>query len=243
MSVVRVVKTRGYTVMSNFHLRDGRLSLKAKGLMSVMLSLPEGWDYTLKGLASIGLDGIDAVRSGMVELEKAGYVTRERSRDEKGRLAGCDYTVYERPPEPRENPTTENPALDYPTQGIPVQGNPTQSIKEGANKEGLITKGTTTEEGARAPEAPNKPPREPRHRHGEFGHVFLSDSDFERLKQKFPADWAEKIRELDEYIETSGKHYRNHLLVIERWDKRGKQEAAASGGKACRYQHDEGDVL
>ena len=243
MSVVRVVKTRGYTVMSNFHLRDGRLSLKAKGLMSVMLSLPEGWDYTLKGLASIGLDGIDSVRTGMVELEKAGYVIRERSRDERGRLAGCDYTVYERPLEPRETPTLEKPALDFPTQEIPAQVNPTQLIKEGTSKEGSITEETTTEGEARPRKMLERPPREPRHRLGEFGHVLLCDSDLDKLKRKFPADWAEKIRNLDEYIETSGKRYRNHLLVIERWDARDREKAAASNGRADRYQHDEDDVL
>ena len=80
MSVVRVVKTRGYTVMSNHHLRDKGLSFKAKGLMSVMLSLPEEWDYTVRGLASISMEGMDAVRSGIAELERAGYVTRQRVR-------------------------------------------------------------------------------------------------------------------------------------------------------------------
>ena len=105
MAVFRVAKTRNYTVMSNHHFRNRELSLKAMGLLSLMLSLPNTWDYSLKGLATICGDGITSVRAGIIELEKHGYVVRERIRDEYGRLADTEYTIYEIPQtKPPNNP-------------------------------------------------------------------------------------------------------------------------------------------
>ena len=114
MSVFRVEKSKGYTVMSNHHLRNHALSLKAKGLLSQMLSLPDDWDYTLQGLAQINKESIDAIREAVRELERAGYIKRSRERDERGCLRGIVYTIYEQPhaePTPEE-PTQEKPALD-----------------------------------------------------------------------------------------------------------------------------------
>ena len=88
MAVFRIDKTRDYTVMSNHHLRNTALSLKAKGLLSLMLSLPDNWDYTTKGLASICKDGIDSICSAVKELEQHGYIVRERVRNDKGQLIG-----------------------------------------------------------------------------------------------------------------------------------------------------------
>ncbi len=97
MSVFRVKKQGDFTIMSNFHLRDKNLSNKSKGLLSIMLSLPEEWDYTVDGLVYICKDGYDSIRSQIHELEKYGYITRERERNEKGQLKGCNYVVYEIP--------------------------------------------------------------------------------------------------------------------------------------------------
>ena len=97
MAVFRVEKNSGYTAMSNHHLRNRALSLKAKGLLSQMLSLPEDWDYTLQGLARINRESIDAIRQAIRELEQAGYIQRSRERDEKGRLRGADYVIFELP--------------------------------------------------------------------------------------------------------------------------------------------------
>ena len=88
MSIFRVEHTTGFTVMSNNHLRDKNLSLKAKGLLSQMLSLPEEWDYTLAGLSFINREKIDAVREAIKEL-----IVRTRERDEKGRLNGTEYVM------------------------------------------------------------------------------------------------------------------------------------------------------
>jgi len=100
MAVFHVKKTTDYTVMSNHHLRDKSLSLKAKGLLSQMLSLPEEWDYTLQGLAYINREQIDAIRQAVHELERAGYIVRVRERDSRGRLRGAEYTIYEEPQPP-----------------------------------------------------------------------------------------------------------------------------------------------
>ena len=113
MAVFRVERNRGYTVMSNHHLRNRDLTLKAKGLLSQMLSLPDNWDYTLAGLSHINREKIDAIREAVRELEKAGYIVRSRERDEKGRLRGADYIIYEQPQPPVSDlPTLENPTLD-----------------------------------------------------------------------------------------------------------------------------------
>ena len=100
MAVFRVERNKGYTVMSNHHLRNKELSLKAKGLLSQMLSLPEDWDYTLAGLSFINREKIDAIREAVKELERAGYIVRSRERDEKGRLRGADYVIFEQPQPP-----------------------------------------------------------------------------------------------------------------------------------------------
>ena len=163
MAVFRVERNTGYTVMSNHHLRNKELSLKAKGLLSQMLSLPEDWDYTLAGLSHINREKIDAIREAVKELEKAGYIVRSRERDEKGRLRGADYVIYEQP-QPREpeaatsggqppildlptleNPTLDNPTLEKPTQEKPTLENPTQLNKDILSKEQSITDLSSTD--------------------------------------------------------------------------------------------------
>ena len=133
MAVFRVERNRGYTVMSNHHLRNRDLTLKAKGLLSQMLSLPDNWDYTLAGLSHINRESIDAIRTAVWELEKAGYITRRQGRDEKGKMAAIEYTIYEQPQLENpilENPTTDNPMLENPMTDNPTLENPTQLNKD-----------------------------------------------------------------------------------------------------------------
>ena len=128
MSVFRVERTHDYTVMSNHHLKNRALSLKAKGLLSLMLSLPDDWDYTLQGLAHISLEKVDAIRKAITELENEGYITRTRERDEQGRLRGTEYIIREKPISGKpmlENPTLDNPILEKPTLGKPMLEKPT----------------------------------------------------------------------------------------------------------------------
>lgn len=124
MAVFRVEKNKDYTIMSNHHLRNMNLSMKAKGLLSLMLSLPENWDYTLGGLASICKDGIASIRAAVVELEENGYLTRARIRNEKGQLTDTEYTIRESPffaPPVCEKPMVVSPALEKPTSENPTQ--------------------------------------------------------------------------------------------------------------------------
>ena len=135
MAVFRVERNTGYTVMSNHHLRNKDLTLKAKGLLSQMLSLPEDWDYTLAGLSYINRESVDAIRTAIWELEKAGYIKRYQGRDERGKMTAIEYVIYEQP-QPLldlpilENPTTDNPILENPTSDKPTSENPTQINKD-----------------------------------------------------------------------------------------------------------------
>ena len=141
MAVFRIEKTRDYTVMANHHLRNMELSLKAKGLLSLMLSLPEEWDYTTKGLAHICKDGVDSICAGVRELEDHGYVVRERIRNPNGQLGAIEYTILEQPRElkqekpERENPVQANPVLDDPVLGKPEPATPAQLNTYRTNKD------------------------------------------------------------------------------------------------------------
>ena len=133
MAVCRIEKTKDYTVMANHHLRNKGLSLKAKGLLSLMLSLPEDWDYTVKGLAYICKDGIDSINGAIKELETTGYMHRQRVRNDRGQLTTTEYTIREYPQNmggdtfPAEGlPAQESPILENPTQAMPIQEEPHQ---------------------------------------------------------------------------------------------------------------------
>jgi len=158
MAVFRIEKTQNYTVMSNHHLRNEALTLKAKGLLSQILSLPPSWDYTLKGLSHINRESLDAIRNAVQELERAGYITRSRERKENGQLGGADYIIHEQPPEgfmPDKDttppisgkPTQDKPTLENPTQVTSTLENPTQLNKDKAlsSKEKSITDSSSTD--------------------------------------------------------------------------------------------------
>lgn len=149
-NVVRVIKDTNFTVMSNYHLRDNKLSLKAKGLLSLVLSLPEDWDYTIKGLLQFARDKNDSFAATLKELENNGYLNRERKRNEKGQVKGNKYYFYETPKlnekftetklesPKRENPVqVKKPKRENPVQGKPVQENPVLLNKDILNKEKL----------------------------------------------------------------------------------------------------------
>ena len=150
MAVFRVEKTKDFTVMSNHHLRNVSLSLKAKGLLSLMLSLPDNWDYTTKGLAHICKDGVDSISSAIKELEKQGYLTRQRLRDAHGRLGDIEYVIHEKPVLPDEQdailpPKRENPRQVNPRQVNPVLGKPEQEKPAQLNIQESITEKSITD--------------------------------------------------------------------------------------------------
>ena len=211
MAVFRIEKTRDYTVMSNHHLRDKSLSLKAKGLLSLMLSLPEEWDYTTKGLARICKDGVDSICAGVRELEEHGYVIRQRVRNPNGQLGAIEYTILEqpRPPEPKpQKPERENPVLDNPEQASPVleepeQGNPAQlntnrSSKEKSKKDLSSTEGSNPVQSI--PQTPRGSDRKGRDRMREresYRELILENIEYDCLIQNHRLD----CDRLDELVE------------------------------------------
>ena len=147
MAVFRIEKTRDYTVMSNYHLKDRTLTLKSKGLLSMMLSLPEEWNYTTRGLAAICREGVDSIGAALKELEMKGYIKRSQLRDEKGKITDTEYVIYETPqvnpqtdPDTAspgtEKPYTENPDMDKPGTAEPCTEKPAQLNKDISSKQG-----------------------------------------------------------------------------------------------------------
>ena len=141
MAVIRVEKNKNYTVMSNVHLRDKALSLKAKGLLSLILSLPDDWQYNVKGLAAISKEGRSGITSALQELEAAGYLERRQLRGEHGKLAQVEYVVFEAP----RPPLAENPATADPATGNPATGNPVTEDRAQLSTEEQITEKQNTD--------------------------------------------------------------------------------------------------
>ena len=143
MSVVRVHKNANFTVMSNYHFKEKKMSLKAKGLLSLMLSLPDDWDYSISGLATLSKDGKDSVMSALGELEKFGYLSRQRVIDDRGRFAGVEYNIFEQPQEKpiAEKPNSDSENSEKSNSEKPQQSNTNQSItNENQYIKGLSTK-------------------------------------------------------------------------------------------------------
>ena len=223
MAVFRVERNTGYTVMSNHNLRNKELTLKAKGLLSQMLSLPEDWDYTLAGLSNINRESIDAIRTAVWELEKAGYITRRQGRDEKGKMTAIEYTIYEQPQPPElekpilENPTAGNPVLENPTTGNPTSENPMQIIKEEqktnlSKKEKPNTDIQSTHsipihshnpspfEGAAQP--PERKRKEPNDAYRVYEEIIKDNICYDILKQDMPYDHDRIDEIIDLILET-----------------------------------------
>ena len=199
MAVFRIEKTRDYTVMSNYHLRDRSLSLKAKGLLSLMLSLPEDWDYTMKGLARICKDGIDSISGGIRELEAHGYLIRSRVRSANGQLGSIEYTILEQPKAPsptQEKPIRENPVQVNPMLDAPIQENPAQLNKEESSNYPSKTDLSITQESS--PPAPKERAGQDGMRKREsYRALILENIEYDVLSQNVQLD---KDR-LDELVE------------------------------------------
>ena len=135
MAVFRIERTRDYTVMSNHHLRNEKLSLKAKGLLSMMLSLPEDWNYTTRGLAKICKEGVDAIGGALRELETTGYIVRHQLRDRQGRISDTEYVIYEQP-QPKK-PDTDSPDTENPAELNIEKSNTQKSITHGSSTDSI----------------------------------------------------------------------------------------------------------
>ena len=206
MAVFRIERTRDYTVMSNHHLRNEKLSLKAKGLLSMMLSLPDDWNYTTRGLAKICKEGVDAIGNALRELETAGYIVRHQLRDRQGRISDTEYVIYEQPqprqPEPPKpdtaSPDTENPYLDKPDTEKPAELN-----IEKSNTQKSITHGSSTDSiPSREPAAVRPPERKGRDAMSlaemkNYRDLILENIEYDLLCQRF----ATYREDLDEIVE------------------------------------------
>ena len=213
MAVFRIERTRDYTVMSNHHLRNHELSLKAKGLLSMMLSLPDDWNYTTRGLAKICKEGVDAIGNALRELETAGYIVRHQLRDRQGRISDTEYVIYEQP-QPRQpetlgpdtaepdtaSPDTENPYMDKPDTEKPAELN-----IEKSNTEKSITYGSSTDSSPFRETAAERPPE----RKGRdamsvteienYRELILENIEYDCLKQRYPL-YLDDLNEIVELL-------------------------------------------
>ena len=203
MAVFRVERTGDYTVMSNFHLKDKRLSLKAKGLLSQMLSLPDDWDYTLSGLCFINRESKDAIRSAINELERAGYIRRRQTIDATGKFGANEYSIYERPI--TDVPSSENPTTEKPITKKPLPENPTQlNTKKSSTQKQKTHRASTDSIPFREPAAAQLPERKGRDAMSvseieSYRDLILENIEYDHLCREFTT-YREDLDELVELI-------------------------------------------
>ena len=208
MAVFRIERTRDYTVMSNHHLRNANLSLKAKGLLSMMLSLPEDWNYTTRGLAKICKEGVDAIGAALRELEAAGYIVRNKLRDRQGRISDTEYVIYEQPqpknpdtPQPdMASPDTENPYLDKPDTEKPAELN----IEKSNTQKSITQRARTDSIPFREPAAARPPERKGRDAISlaemeSYRDLILENIEYDHLCREF-STYREDLDEIVELI-------------------------------------------
>lgn len=216
MAVIRVNKTKDFTVMSNAHFKEREMSLKAKGLLSLMLSLPDEWDYSIVGLATLSKDGDKGTRQALIELEKLGYVKRTPAKDEKGRFAGYDYDIFENPLE--KSPLTEKRSTEK--RSTEKRSTEKPSTEKGAqlNTNTLTTDLSKTNESSidvvkGAPDyGCDEDKLQP------FRKLLLSDNQVGDLLDKMGLEmFDEYVIRLEEYIERTGANVKSHYATILKW--------------------------
>ena len=203
MAVFRIERTRDYTVMSNHHLRNANLSLKAKGLLSMMLSLPEDWNYTTRGLAKICKEGVDAIGAALRELEAAGYIVRHKLRDSLGRISDTEYVIYEQPQLRKpdtDSPDTENPDMDKPDTEKPAELN----IEKSNTQKSITQRARTDSIPFREPAAARPPERKGRDAISlaemeSYRDLILENIEYDYLCREF-STYREDLDEIVELI-------------------------------------------
>lgn len=198
MAVFRVNKNKDYTVMSNYHLKDANMSFKAKGLLSMMLSLPDDWDYSIKGIVSISKENKTSIQSALKELEENKYLKRTKNQNEKGQFEYI-YDIYEKPR--TEKPCMENLFTDKPcTENMPQLNTNIQNTKKQNTKKQNI---------------------DIKREYGEFKNVLLTDDEYKKIEG---INALSQIENLSRYIASTGKRYKSHYATILNWDRRDKQQ-------------------
>lgn len=191
--------------MSNTHLKDKRLSLKAIGLLSVVLSLPDDWQYTVNGLVGIVKDGERAVNGALSELKENGYLRIEKLYPNKDGRNKIEYQyIFSETPQDLQNVPLEQDIQNVGLQNVGLQDVGLQNVGtyKYTNKPNTNKLNTNTQS---------------KHKYGEYQHVLLTDKEHTHLLDLYGHSLDDHIKILDEYIETSGKKYKNHSLVIQKW--------------------------
>lgn len=215
MAVVRVNKTSDFTVMSNTHFKEREMSLKAKGLLSLMLSLPDEWDYSIRGLVTLSKDGKVSVMNALSELEEFGYLKMTRAHDEKGRFAGYDYDIFETPYS--ENPYTEKPDTDNPYSENPYTENQPQLNTNTLNTD-FIKKECIKDEEDKPDYDSEQDILLP------IKGLMLSDNQIEDLLDKMGLDAFDEYRaRLSAYIEDTGHRVKSHYATMLKWYNEDRQ--------------------
>lgn len=220
MAVFRVSKTKDYTVMSNTHLKEKEMSLKAKGLLSVMLSLPDEWDYSINGLCAICKENETAIKSTLNELKKFGYLTVKKMMPNEtatGRIE-YEYHIFERPQAQEKQGTEKQEVEKQGVENLPLEFQGVENPGQ-LNTQLLNTKEENTQE-----LNTKKEKKEVRHKYGEYSNVLLSDTELAKLKNEFPVDYERRIESLSSYMASTGKSYKNHLATIRNWARRDKEK-------------------
>ncbi len=230
MAVIRVEKNRNYTTICNVPLRDKELSLKAKGLLAMCLSLPDDWGYSVNGLAAISKEGKRGILTALRELEDAGYVTRKQTRLPNGRLGTSEYLIREIKISPMDRKPLANNAstVNASAESVSTDSSSTES-------EALLSTDIQNKEYTNKRE--NKVIR---HKHGQYGNVLLSEEEYEKLQSEYPHDFEVRIERLSEYMASTGKSYKNHLATIRSWARNEKPKTSYSSD---RYTFKEGESL
>lgn len=191
--------------MSNTHLKDKSLSLKAIGLLSVVLSLPDDWHYTVNGLVGIVKDGERAVNGALSELKENGYLRIEKLYPNKDGRSKIEYQyIFSETPQDLQNVPLEQDIQNVGLHNVGLQDVGLQNVGtyKYTNKPNTDKKNTN---------------KQSKHKYGEYSHVLLTDKEHTHLLDLYGDSLDEHIKILDEYIETSGKKYKNHSLVIQKW--------------------------
>lgn len=226
MAIFRVNKNKDYTVMSNYHLRDKNMSFKAKGLLSMMLSLPDDWDYSIKGIASISKENEKAIKIILNELKELGYlrIIKLKPNETKSGRIEYIYDIYE---------MSEYKKQEYQKQGVEFQEVEKQEVeKQEVEKVGQINTNIQNTKKQNTKKQNTDIKRE----YGEFKNVLLTDDEYKKLEG---INALSQIENLSRYIASTGKRYKSHYATILNWDRRDKQKQEEDKYKGMSYRERE----
>jgi len=235
MAVFRLTKNKDYTKMDNSHFKNKKLSFKAIGILSLMLSLPDTWKYSLQGLTVLAKDGLDSVRGGIKELEEQGYLVRSQLRKSDGTLGDIIFDIYEGGI--CAHTVADSPQLDFPSTGKPLPDKPsTENPMQVITNESITIKAITKKERAALPAHIV---------YGEFQTVELSAEEHSKLVVRFGADIVtDYIRRVDTHQAKNKKQYKSHYATIIDWitqdqQKKGGSFYAINGTTSNSYPEDD----